>query len=549
MNKPDLFVNTNAWKKLLKEIYKLNYKEFHLKNLVCQKNRLKLFSRQHCNLFFDFSKQRIDNLIFSYLIDMSEELNIKDKFSAMTKGAVVNVTENRPALHTAARDFSTSEIFITDKDNNRHNILLDIRGVNRKIKKFSGQVHDKTILSGSGKAFTDAVIIGIGGSYLGLSFIYNAMLSNYQTKLKLHFLSNVDIDDYAQTIQTVNPDTTLWIVISKSYTTIETMANLNQVLLHLQKSNISPEKQLITITSKGSPGDNPEDPVLESFHMFDFIGGRYSATSAVGGVPLSLAFGYDVFEQFLKGAHEMDLYAACSDNGENIPLIAALLNVFNSNALGYKANGIIPYSSALAKLPSHIQQLSMESLGKSVTTCNEFLDYSTGSIIFGEPGTNAQHSFFQLAHQGMAFPIEFIGVINPGYKGECSQFKGVYNHQELWANMLSQAHSLAAGKNSSDNARHFPGDRPSSTLIIQDLTAENIGKLLSFYEAKTVFEGFILNINPFDQFGVELGKFNAQDIRKEIVSKNQNSQYKIQNIDDTSKFYLKLLFNKKIIKP
>ncbi|MCK5542284.1 MAG: glucose-6-phosphate isomerase [Desulfobacterales bacterium] len=542
MNKSNLFVHTDAWQILQNEIYKLNKKEFHLKNLINTKNRLKKFSKQKCNFFFDYSKQRIDEKIFSNLIDMSKELYIREKFSSMTDGAIVNQTEKRAALHTATRDFSNKKIII-----NKKNILPDIIKERKKTKQFSLKIHNQSIKTQSNKAFTDAVVIGIGGSYLGCNFVYNAMLNNYKAKLNLHFLANVDIDSFSKVISKINIQTTLWIVISKSYTTTETMANLNQVMMYLKDNDINPENHLVIVTSKGSPGDDSSNPSLESFHMFDFIGGRYSVTSAVGGVPLSLAFGYDVFESFLKGAHEMDEHAKNAENNKNIPLIASLINIWNFNALGYKALGIIPYSYSLSKLAPHIQQLSMESLGKSVTQDKDFIDYNTGTIVFGEPGTNAQHSFFQLAHQGIAFPIEFIGVINPGYKGKQSKFYGVYNHQELWTNMLSQAHSLATGKENSDNSRFFPGNRPSSTIIIENLKAENIGKLLSYYEAKTIFEGLILNINPFDQFGVELGKLNAKNIRKEIMEKNKNKDYEIKEIDDTSKYYLDLLYAKKFL--
>ena len=544
MNKSNSFLNTNAWQSLQNELYKINKKEFHLKNLINTNNRLKNFSKQKCNFFYDYSKQRINEKIFSELINMSEELEIKEKFSDMTDGAVVNQSESRSALHTATRDFSNREIFIDNK-----NILPDIIQVTERIKQFSLKIHNKIITTQSNKAFTDAVVIGIGGSYLGCDFVYNALLSNYTPKLNLHFLSNVDIDCFGKIILKINLETTLWIVISKSYTTTETLANLNQVMFYLKNNKIDLENHLVTGTSKGSPGENPENPVLESFHMFDFIGGRYSVTSAVGCLPLSLAFGYDVFKNFLKGAHEIDEHAKNSENNENIPLIASLINVWNFNALGYKAHGIIPYSDALSKLAPHIQQLNMESLGKSVTQDKNFIDYTTGAIIFGEPGTNAQHSFFQLAHQGTAFPIEFIGVINPGFQGEQSKFNNVYNHQELWANMLSQAHALATGKENKDNARNFPGNRPSSTIIIENLKAGNVGKLLSYYEAKTVFEGLILNLNPFDQFGVELGKLNAKDIRREIIEKNKNSGYEISGIDEVSKFYLDLLYSKKLLQP
>lgn len=546
MNKSNLFLNTVSWQKLQNEIRKINKKEFHLKYLIETENRLRIFSRQKCNFLFDYSKQRIDENIFSNLIEMSKELNIRKKFLDITIGGIANKSENRAALHTATRDFSNKEILITGEQTKKHNILPAIRKVNEKIKQFSLKIHNKTIKSQSGNAFTDAVVIGIGGSYLGCNFVYNAMLANYKTKLNLHFLANVDIDNFSKILSSIRLETTLFIVISKSYTTTETMANLNQIASCLKNNNITPEKHIVTVTSKGSPGDDSSNPVLESFHMFDFIGGRYSVTSAVGGVPLSLAFGYGVFENFLKGAHEMDEHAKNSENSENIPLIASLINIWNFNALNYKALGIIPYSDALSKLAPHIQQLSMESLGKSVTQDNDFVDYNTGAIIFGEPGTNSQHSFFQLAHQGMAFPIEFIGVINPGYKGKKAKFNGVYNHQELWANMLSQTLSLATGKESPDNPKFFSGNRPSSTIIIENLKAENIGRLLAYYEAKTIFEGLILNINPFDQFGVELGKQNAKNIRKEIIEKNKNSGYEIKNIDEASKFYLNMLYKKKL---
>lgn len=542
MNKSKSFINTISWQSLLNESYKLEKKEFHLKNLINSKNRLKKFSRQDCNFFFDFSKQRIDDKIFSYLIKMSEELKITEKFSAMTQGAILNVTEKRAALHTATRNFSDESVIV-----NKKNILPDIRKTNDQIKSFSSKIHAESIRSQSDKPFTDVVIIGIGGSYLGCEFVYNALLNNYKNKLRLHFLSNVDIDCFSRIVSNIDIQTCLWVVISKSYTTIETMANLNQVSLYLQNHHIDPEQHLISITSKGSPGDSRDNKILESFHMFDFIGGRYSVTSAVGALPLSLAFGHDVFHDFLMGTHEMDEHAKNAENINNIPLISSLIDIWNINGLNYKALGIIPYCNSLSKLAPHIQQLSMESLGKMTNTEKEFIDYTTGCIVFGEPGTNAQHSFFQLAHQGMEFPIEFIGILKPGYKGEQYQYEGIYNHQELWANMISQAHALAAGKNSADNSKFFPGNRPSSTIVLENLNARNIGKLLSYYEAKIIFEGLILDINPFDQFGVQLGKENANDLRKHILEKNKNPDYTFQECNDASKHYLEMLFSKKTL--
>jgi glucose-6-phosphate isomerase len=321
------------------------------------------------------------------------------------------------------------------------------------------------------------------------------------------------------------------------------MANANQVRSFIEEKGLDPAKHFVTVTSKGSPGDDPDNPVLSSFHMFDFIGGRYSVTSAVGGVPLSLYFGYDRFERFLKGAEEMDLHARQATERENIPLMAALISVWNNNFLGYSAQAIIPYASPLSKLPAHIQQLSMESNGKSVTKDGDPLDEPTGGIIFGEPGTNAQHSFFQLAHQGRPFPIEFIGVIDPHYIQYQKQSKGVTNHQELWSNLIAQPAALAQGKEDENPAKSFSGNRPSSTILLNDLSPENIGRLLAFYEAKTVFEAFIWGINPFDQFGVELGKILATDIRNEMAMKNQARSHTFENVDPITKFYLETLFS------
>jgi glucose-6-phosphate isomerase len=296
------------------------------------------------------------------------------------------------------------------------------------------------------------------------------------------------------------------------------------------------------VTAKGSPGDNASTPSLGSFHMFDFIGGRYSVTSAVGGIALSLAFGFDIFNRFLKGCHTMDLHAVNAPEEKNIPLTAALISIWNSNFLHYPAQAIIPYCSALSKLAPHVQQLYMESLGKGVTLDGQILENQTGVIIFGEPGTNAQHSFFQLAHQGSPFPIEFIGVINPAYNKIQAKSNGVYNHQELWANMIAQGQALAMGKDDDNKAKYFTGNRPSSTLIINELTPESVGMLLAFYEAKTVYEGFILGLNPFDQFGVELGKVLASDIRDQIKRKNNDKTINFNSLDTTTKFYLDTLF-------
>ena len=515
--------------------------ENHLKHLIRQAHRMEHFSLHGAGLFYDFTRQRLDAESLKTLINLAKVRKIKQQFNQMMSGEQVNATEKRSALHTATRNFSDGPVMSDGRD-----VMPDIRNIREEIRGFSNEFNSGKITSAGNKPFTDIVVIGIGGSYLGTEFVSTALAGYADKGVKLHFLSNVDIDNFGAIAAFVAAETTLWIVISKSYTTAETLANLNQVRQFLAENGLDEKNHIVTVTSKGSPGDDPANPVLKSFHMFDFIGGRYSVTSAVGGVPLALYLGYDRFEEFLKGAEQMDIHANTAPEEENIPLIAAMISVWNNNFLGYPAQGLIPYSSALSKLPAHIQQLSMESNGKSVTRDGEFLDTSSGSIIFGEPGTNAQHSFFQLAHQGRPFPIEFIGVVNPFHKTYSGKSKGVANHQELWANLMAQSQALAEGKDNNHPARFFPGNRPSSTLLINDLSPKNIGRLLAFYEAKTVFEAFIWGINPFDQYGVELGKTMAGAIRNEIVQKNQNPDYLFDNRDPIQKFYLDVLFDKKI---
>lgn len=527
-----------VWNRLIKRADIMDRPEKHLKHLLKDNDRIEKFSLKAADIFYDFSRQRVDEKTMDLLFELAEFRKLKQRFDDMVGGEKVNVTENRPALHTAARNFSDDPVFVDG-----HDVMPEIIKVRDDIKNFASNIHEEKITGSTGMPFRHVVVIGIGGSYLGTEFVANALDFLADKNIEIMFLSNVDIHNFGKIASIIDIERTLWIVISKSYTTAETMANANQVRSFIIEKGLDPAKHFVTVTSKGSPGDDPGNPVLSSFHMFDFIGGRYSVTSAVGGVPLSLYLGYERFERFLKGAEEMDLHAQNARENENIPLIAALISVWNNNFLGYPAQAIIPYASPLSKLAAHIQQLSMESNGKSVTKDGNPLDEPTGGIIFGEPGTNAQHSFFQLAHQGRPFPIDFIGVIHPHYKQYQNQSKGVTNHQELWSNLIAQPTALAQGKEDANPAKSFSGNRPSSTILLKDLSPENIGRLLAFYEAKTVFEAFIWDINPFDQFGVELGKILATDIRKEMAMKNRDKSNTFENVDPITKFYLNTLFS------
>ncbi len=532
----DNFIAYQNLKMLSKQI---DLKKNQLKNLINDEERFKKFSIKSNGFFFDYSKQRINETIMAELLSLAKQAKAKQQFKDMVEGVRVNHTEKRAALHTATRHFDSKKVIFDGMD-----VYDEIDQVNSHIEQFSNHIHHQQLKGSTGKPFSDAIIIGIGGSYLGCEFVYTALKNTMKPLVNLHFLPNVDIDNFGQIIKKINPETTLWVVVSKSYTTTETMANLNQALLYMKRFDLNPKNHLVTITAKGSPGDDPSNPVLAAFHMFDFIGGRYSVSSAVGGLPLSLAFGFDLFTLFLKGCHDMDSHAVNAPEEKNIPLISALMSIWNSNFLMYPAQAVIPYASGLSKLAPHVQQLYMESLGKGVTKDGAATQFPTGVLIFGEPGTNAQHSFFQLAHQGRPFPIEFIGVISPHYNKEQTLSKGVSNHQELWANMIAQAKALAMGKEDEKPSKSFKGNRPSSTIIINDLSPESVGRLLSFYEARTVYEGFVLGVNPFDQFGVELGKVMASDIREQMALKNIDAGHSFASLDPATEFYLNTLHNK-----
>jgi glucose-6-phosphate isomerase len=538
MNSDSNYINrTPIWAKLKKHAEFIQKPENHLKYLIKQKDRLKKFSIDKIDFFYDFSRQRIDEKAMDLLFELADVAGVSKKYQAMISGEKVNISENRAALHTAARNFSTSPLIVDGVD-----ILPEIDSIRKKIKKFSEDIYNGRIKGSTGKPFKHIVVTGIGGSYLGTQFVSNALVAFAKRNIALHFLSNVDSHNFEQVKSQIDPESTLFIIISKSFTTIETKANAIMAAEYLKECRLDPARHFVNVTSKGSPGDTKDYPAIETFHMFDFIGGRFSVTSAVGGVPLSLYLGYKHFETFLFGAQEMDIHTKYAPIQENIPLISALIGIWNNNFLGYQAQAIIPYASPLSKLAPHIQQLNMESNGKSVTINNYELDESSGVIIFGEPGTNAQHSFFQLAHQGHPFPIDFIGVVNPQYPLTDVKPNGVTNHQELWANMISQATALAIGKEAEDKTKFFQGNRPSTTILLNDLSPANIGRLLAYYEAQTVYKAFVWDINPFDQFGVELGKTIANGLRQEIINKNMNPDYNFNSLDEITQFYLERLF-------
>jgi len=514
--------------------------EHHLRRLIDEPDRMRRFSVTGGGLFYDFSRQRVTGEIMSLLTDLAADQRLRQRFEDMMAGRRVNATENRAALHTACRPSRDAAVLVDDVD-----AVAQLRHVRQQVRAFADGVRKGDITGSTGKPFRHVIVTGIGGSYLGTEFVANALEYLADDRIRLWFLSNVDIHNFDRIAARIDLEAALWVIISKSYTTAETMANARQAAALMAKRGLDPSRHTVTVTSQGSPGDDPDTPVLASFHMFDYIGGRYSVTSAVGAVPLSLYLGPDTFEQILHGAADMDRHAANSRESENLPLLAALITVWNTSFLHYPAQAIVPYAAPLNRLPAHIQQLNMESNGKSVTMGGDALTQPTGPFIFGEPGTNAQHSFFQLAHQGRPLPIEFIGVLSPAVNQYGETSGGVTNHQELWANLIAQPMALAVGADADNPARAFSGNRPSSTLVLTSLKPDQIGRLLAFYEARTVFEAFAWGINPFDQFGVELGKTTASGIREQLALKNTDPAAAHEGMHPIVGFYLDMLDRKR----
>lgn len=482
----------------------------HLSQLTKRSGRWETCFHSAAGIHLDLTRQRWDIRVREALFSHAEALNVREKFSAMMAGEIVNTSENRPALHTATRDFTT-DVYIEGR-----NITKDLADVYNQIQSFVANVHAGTITGASGKPFTHVLVVGIGGSRLGCDAIYQALAPRYPEKLSLRFLSTVDPVSFLMQTRDMDPESTLVLAISKSYSTQEMLVNLSFVENWLQKKGLQPKDHLVTVTAKNSPGDAGNREVLATFHMFDFIGGRYSVTSAVGALPLALAYGTDVVSAFLSGCQKMDQHARSAAPDENLPLLLALSEYWNGEFLNYQAFIVIPYSAPLFRFPDHIQQLYMESLGKSVTHSGEPLPEKGGLFCFGDIGTDAQHSFFQMLHQSRQAPVEFIGVLE-GPSEPLPLYNGVSGHEELWANLLAQADAFASGYQNTTPERQTPGNLPSAIVILENLSAESIGALLALYEARTVYAGFLRNINPFDQYGVEAGKRIATGYRKKMA--------------------------------
>lgn len=516
---------TEVWNKLQEHFYAT--KSFAITEYFkTDSERANRFTIKWNDFYVDYSKNNISQETMNLLLELAAEVNLKENIQKYFEGDIINETEERPVLHTALREKENATIKVAGK-----NIIPEIYKVKQKIKEFS-----ETIISGNkkgytGKAFTDIVNIGIGGSDLGSVMVTEA-LKHYKNHLNAHFVSNIDGDHVQEIIKSLNPETTLFIIVSKSFTTQETLTNaltirtwfLTQAPEDAVANHfIAVSTNLEKIKEFGIASENV-------FPMWDWVGGRFSLWSAVG-VSISLATGYENFEKLLAGAHEMDVHFKTTSFDQNIPVILALLSIWYNNFYGVESEAIIPYTQYLHRFAAYLQQGMMESNGKSVDRKGNRVNYQTGTLIWGEPGTNSQHAFFQLIHQGTKLiPADFIGYIH-------SLHNNKDHHEKLMANFFAQTEALLNGKTKEEVIEEltakgmevsqiekllpykiFEGNKPTNTILINKLTPRSLGALIALYEHKIFVQGVIWNIFSYDQWGVELGKQLANKILTDIQS-------------------------------
>ena len=481
----------SSWKKLIEQFDKENNHDIadYFKK---ENNRLDEFSINWNNFYLDFSKNRLSNNSFKLLISLCEETKLKDNIEKYFNGSVINETESRAVLHTSLRSSENDEV----------NKTLN------KVIKISDEINRGKRLGYSGKKITDVVNIGIGGSHLGPEMVTEA-LSYYSKGIKPHFISNIDPDFTSRLIEKINPDTTIFIIVSKTFSTIETLENANKIRTWFvdNASEDYIKDHFISITNNT---EAPKKFGVSSENILsipEWVGGRFSLWGSVGLV-ISIVIGSENFKDFLRGANEMDTHFKSSPFEKNIPVVLALISIWYNNFFKCETEAVLPYSQFLSKLPNYLQQASMESNGKSIDRSGEKVNYETGSILWGSTGTNAQHAFFQLMHQGTKIiPSDFIAFKRSLY-GDSNQ------HEILNSNFLAQTNALMIGKSTSGENIHknIDGNKPSNSIVINKLNPFNLGSLIAMYENKIFTIGSILNVFSYDQWGVELGKSIAKEI-------------------------------------
>ena len=513
---------TNSWKKLQKHFETVC--NVHMKDLFAQdSDRADKFSIQWDDFYVDFSKNRITEETFKLLLELADEVKLKDAIKSQFSGEIINKTEGRAVLHTALRAPKTADFKVDGV-----NVMPEVYVVKQKIEAFTNDVVNGHRKGYTGKTFTDVVNIGIGGSDLGPAMVVDS-LQYYKNHLTTHFVSNIDGDHVNEVIKKLNPETTLFVIVSKTFTTQETLSNANTIkdwfLKSANQEAIGTHFVAVSTNIKNVKAFGIDENNI--FPMWDWVGGRFSLWSAVG-LTISLAVGYNNFDNLLQGANKMDDHFENEDFETNIPVVLALISVWYNNFFKAESEAIIPYSQYLNQFATYLQQGIMESNGKSIDRNGKPINYQTGTIIWGEPGTNSQHAFFQLIHQGTKLiPADFIGFTK--------SLHGNQDHQDkLISNFLAQTEALLNGKTEEEVIAEgtnkeiipfkvFKGNKPTNTIFINKLTPESLGKLIAMYEHKIYVQGVIWNIFSYDQFGVELGKQLASKILQEINSLTINN--------------------------
>jgi len=515
---------TKAWTALQDHFNQDNTSD--IKSLFeSESNRAKDFSIQWNNFYVDYSKNALSKKTMDLLIDLSKEVGLSEAIAHYFNGTAINETESRAVLHTALRDKDATPINVDGE-----NIIPQIREVKAQMKAFSNDIINGTKRGYTGKAFTDVVNIGIGGSDLGPAMVVEA-LKFYKNHLKVHFVSNVDGDHVQEVIRELNPETTLFVVVSKTFTTQETLSNAttikNWFLETASQEDVA--KHFAAVSTNTQKISDFGIVPAHVFTMWDWVGGRFSLWSAVG-LSIALAVGYDHFEAMLDGAFEMDQHFKHSPFKENIPVVLSLISIWYANFHKAETQAIIPYTQYLSRFSAYLQQGIMESNGKCFDRSGNRVSYETETVIWGEPGTNSQHAFFQLMHQGTKLiPADFIGF-KKSLHGDTD------HHNKLMANFFAQTEALLSGKTraqvdqefaekGTDPAlaekvapfKVFEGNKPTNTLLIDQLTPETLGSLIALYEHKIFVQGVIWDIFSYDQWGVELGKQLATNILSDIV--------------------------------
>ncbi|WP_395057706.1 glucose-6-phosphate isomerase [Flavobacterium sp.] len=520
-------ITTKAWQELEKHF--LETKNISMQQMFQEdNNRAEKFQLKWEDFLVDYSKNRINQTTINLLLDLANEVGLNDAIESYFSGKKINKTEDRSVLHMALRA-SKNDIALVDGKN----VIPEIFEVKNKIKLFSDSIVNGNRKGFSGKSFTDIVNIGIGGSDLGPTMVVEA-LQFYKNHLNVHFISNIDGDYVTEIIKKLNPETTLFVIVSKTFTTQETLTNSETIkdwfLKFARKEDIAKHFVAVSTNIKNATAFGINDDNI--FPMWDWVGGRFSLWSSVG-LTISLAVGFDNFNKLLSGANKMDNHFRNTPFDKNIPVILALLSVWYNNFFGSESEAIIPYTQYLQKFVPYLQQGVMESNGKSIDRNGNRVNYQTGSIIWGEPGSNSQHAFFQLIHQGTKLiPTDFIGFVKPLHGNK-------EHHNMLMSNFFAQTEALLYGKTESqvnvefENQKTpvtkgefllpfkiFEGNKPTNTILIKALTPETLGSLIAIYEHKIFVQGVVWNIFSYDQWGVELGKQLANSILSEITTKN-----------------------------